>query len=96
MKPLVVKRKITSQTYAEFCFPLGNILSSAPLLRSRGDRPLKMTFENQLDALIWFHLQDHDSARHLIFDLNENSFAKEFIAPARGCRNGAGLCSQSF
>jgi hypothetical protein len=81
MKPLVVKRKITFRTYDEFCLPLRSILSSVPELKSRGDRPLKMTFENQLDALIWFHLQEHDSARHLIFDLNANKFAKEFIAP---------------
>lgn len=43
-----------------------------------------MTFENQLNALIWFHLQEHDSARHLVSDLNENNFAKEFIAPDKG------------
>lgn len=84
MKPLVVKRKITSRTYAEFCLPLRDILSKVPTLKSRGDRPLKMTFENQLNALIWLHLQEHDSARHLIFDLNGNNFAEEFIAPAGG------------
>lgn len=84
MKPLVVKRRITSRTYDEFCLPLRNILSKVKGLQSRGDRPLQMTFENQLNALIWFHLQEHDSARHLVSDLNENNFAKEFIAPHGG------------
>ena len=84
MKPLVVKRKITSRTYDEFCLPLRDIPSGVPMLKSRGDRPLQMTFENQLNAVIWFHLQGHDSARHLVFDLNENNFAKEFIAPDGG------------
>jgi len=54
------------------------------VLKSRGDRPLQMTFENELNALIWFHLQEHDSARHLVSDLNGNDFAKEFIAPDGG------------
>jgi lysyl-tRNA synthetase class II len=53
----------------------------APELKSRGDRPLKMTFEDQLNALVYFHLQEHKSARHLIQDLKENVFAKEHIAP---------------
>ena len=67
MKPFVVKKKITSRTYDEFCLPLRDILSKVAVLQSRGDRPLQMTFEHQLNALIWFHLQEHDSARHLGF-----------------------------
>lgn len=84
MKPLVVKKKITSRTYDDFCLPLRDILRSTPVLKSRGDRPLQMTFEHQLNALIRFHLQEHDSARHLVSDLNGNDFAKEFIAPDGG------------
>ena len=84
MKPLVVKKKITSRTYDKFYLPLRDILRSTPLLQSQGDRPLQMTFEHQLNALIWFHLQEHDSARHLVSDLNGNDFAKEFIAPDGG------------
>jgi len=55
-----------------------------PELKSRGDRPLKMTFEDQLNALVYFHLQEHKSARHLVQDLKENVFAKEHIAPDGG------------
>ena len=33
------------------------------------------------NALIFFHLQEHDSARYLIQELNEDEFAKEFIDP---------------
>lgn len=84
MKPLVVKKKITSRTYDDFCLPLRDILRSTPVLKSRGDRPLQMTFGHQLNALIRFHLQEHDSARHPVSDLNGNDFAKEFIAPDGG------------
>lgn len=40
---------------------------------------MKLTFENQLNALILFHLQECDSARHLIQVLNEDDFAKMII-----------------
>jgi len=43
-----------------------------------------MDFEIQLNSLIFFHLQNHDSARHLIQELNDDEFAKEFIAPDGG------------
>jgi hypothetical protein len=34
--------------------------------------------------LVYFHLQEHKSARHLVQDLKENVFAKEHIAPDGG------------
>lgn len=43
-----------------------------------------MTFEDQLHALIFFHLQEHESARDLIQHLKEDDFAKEYIAPDGG------------
>lgn len=45
---------------------------------------MKLTFENQLKALILFHLQECDSARHLIQVLNEDDFAKTVISPEYG------------
>ncbi len=82
--PIVPKKMINSKTYSKFCSPVDNCLLTVPVLKSRGDRPLKMTFEDQLNALIFFHLQEHDSARHLIQELNEDEFAREFIAPDGG------------
>ena len=43
-----------------------------------------MTFEKQLDALIYFHLEEHTSARHLIQALQEEDFARNIIAPEDG------------
>jgi len=43
-----------------------------------------MNFEEQLKALIYFHLQEHDSARYLIQDMEENGFARQNIAPEGG------------
>lgn len=80
----VPKKQITSLNFDKFMLPLVKLLPLAPELLSRGDRPLKMTFEDQLKALVYYHLQEHKSARHLIQDLKENVFAKENIAPDDG------------
>ena len=60
------------------------LVPMAPVLQSRGDRPLQMEFEDQLKALIFYHLEDHSSGRHLIQVLKEDSFAREHIAPKDG------------
>ena len=80
----VPKQQLQSLNFDNFMFPLVELYPMAPELKSRGDRPLKMTFEDQLKALVYFHLQEHKSARHLIQDLKENIFAKEHIAPDGG------------
>lgn len=81
---LVPKQQLQSLNFDNFMFPLVELRPMIPELKSRGDRPLKMTFEDQLNALVYFHLQEHKSARHLIQDLKENVFAKEHIAPDGG------------
>ncbi len=100
----IPKQKIKSLVFDKFKSPLVQSLPLAPELQSRGDRPLKMTFEDQLNALIYFHLQEHKSARHLIQDLDENEFAKQNIAPDGGISrssfseiiNGRGLEQLQF
>jgi|GEM_PF-773074 hypothetical protein len=77
----IPKKQLQSLTFDKFKIPLVKLFPFTPELLSRGDRPLKMTFEDQLNALIYFHLQEHKSARHLIQDLKENEFAKQNISP---------------
>ena len=48
-----------------------------------------MTFEDQLKALIFFHLEKHTSAQHLLQTLEEDDFAREYIAPEEGSRKAA-------
>ena len=64
--------------------PIEKILHDIPPLLSRGYRPLKMTFEQQLKSLIFFHLEEHNSARHLLQVLEQDDFARSFIAPPEG------------
>ncbi len=80
----IPKENFDSRSYAQYLSPLQDILPNTPALESRGNRPLKMTFEDQLHALIFFHLQEHESARDLVQYLEEDDFAKECIAPDGG------------
>jgi hypothetical protein len=43
-----------------------------------------MNFEDQLNALIFFHLEEHTSGRHLVQTLQEDDFARNNIAPNDG------------
>lgn len=100
----VPKEKIESSTFEKFIAPLLRLLPLVPLLLSKGDRPLKMNFFEQLKALVYFHLQEHDSARHLLQDMEENDFARQNIAPKDGISkssfseiiNGRGLEQLQF
>jgi hypothetical protein len=64
--------------------PLRFALSNISLLTARGNRPLQMEFEDQLNALIYFHLEEHTSGRHLLQALKEDDFARENVAPEAG------------
>lgn len=78
------QNKFSSSSFCLFYQPIADIFHKIPQLQSRGDRPLQMTFEDQLKALIYFHLEEHVSARHLIQVLKEDNFAVENIAPKNG------------
>jgi hypothetical protein len=58
-------------------------------LQARGNRPLQMTFEDQLKALVFFHLQEHKSAQHLLQVLEEDEFARNKIAPKEGIKKSS-------
>jgi hypothetical protein len=64
------------------------MIGMAPL-EARGNRPLQMTFEDQLKALVFFHLQEHKSARHLLQVLEEDDFARNKIAPEQGIKKSS-------
>ena len=78
------QKKLSSSSFLQFYQPVGNITPEIPVLESRGDRPLKMTFDDQLKMLVFYHLEEHVSARHLIQVLKEDEFARVNIAPEDG------------
>lgn len=69
--------------------PVRGAMSGIPQLQSQGNRPLQMTFEDQLKALIFFHLEEHTSAQHLLQVLEEDDFAREVIAPEEGIKKSS-------
>jgi hypothetical protein len=81
LKPCRRKKTISFQ---KLIAPLKRILKGIVPLVSRGNRKLRMTFEDQLNALIYFHLEDHTSGRDLIQSLKEDEFLREHIAPEKG------------
>jgi hypothetical protein len=78
-----------SETFKKLMEPIKAILSKVPLLVSRGDRPLQMTFEDQLNALVFYHLEEHESGTHLVQVLEEDTFAREYIAPKEGIKKSS-------
>ena len=83
-RKIIYKHRYFAPPFNQIIQLMGNILRSAPRLESRGTRPLKMDFEEQLNALIFFHLQEHTSTRELIQVLEEDDFARNAIAPKGG------------
>jgi len=64
--------------------PVNNILPDITPLLSGCNRPLQMSFEDQLNILVYFHLEEHHSGRHLLQVLKEERFARQYIAPEDG------------
>jgi len=79
--------RITS--FSQLFLPTDKAKIGMPLLESRGDRPLKMTFDDQLKALIFFHLEEHTSAQQLLQFLEEDDFARNVIAPEEGIKKSS-------
>ena len=48
-----------------------------------------MTFEDQLNALVFYHLEEHESGTHLVQVLEEDTFAREHIAPKDGIKKSS-------
>lgn len=67
--------------------PLRRASHGVPSLESGSNRSLKMTFDDQLRILVYFHLKDFKSGRHLLQDLQQDEYAKAMIAPSGGMGN---------
>ena len=67
--------------------PLQKILIKAPPLRSGSNKPLAMNTEELLNILTYYHLQDFSSGRELLQALEEDDYAKQFVAPANGVKH---------
>ena len=64
--------------------PMKIALKKITPLTARGNRDLRMTFEDQLNSLVYYHLEEHTSAQHLLQVLKEDDFARNHVAPKDG------------
>ena len=93
------KKNCVAPSFNQLWKPLQAILPEAPSLESGCNRPLQFDFEHQLKALVFFHLEEHDSAQHLVQVLEKDDYARNTIAPEQGIKkssfseaiNGRGL-----
>ena len=76
-------------SFTDLLWPIENSMNGMPPLLARGNRPLQMTFEDQIKALVFFHLEEHTSAQHLLQVLEEDDFARKTIAPQDGIKKAA-------
>ncbi len=83
------KLKLRSSSFLQLLQPVESVVPETPVLESRGDRPLKMTFYDQLKILIFYHLEEHVSARHMLQVLEQDDFARENIAPKGGIKRSS-------
>jgi len=67
--------------------PLNNIMSKIPPIRSRSNKPLAMNTEELINILTYYHLQEFSSGTELIQALQEDDYARNFVAPAGGIKH---------
>jgi hypothetical protein len=82
-------KNLDRDSFDKFYSPIDKAKYAMQPLVSRGNRPLKMTFDDQLKALVYFHLQEHTSAQHLLQVLEEDGFAQDNIAPEGGIKKSS-------
>jgi len=84
-----IDKKLFAKTFSNIISPVLETIPQLPKLEARGNRPLQMTFEDQLKILVYFHLQEHKSGRHLLQELEENDFARAVITPEAGIKKSS-------
>jgi len=84
-----LKQRRKSRAFKLILAPIFERFKSDNELESRGYRPLQMSFNDQLKALIFYHLQEYSSGSELLQALEQNDFAKECVAPPKGIKKSS-------
>jgi hypothetical protein len=80
-------RQYIVPTQKQLLKPLKNIMTKVPPLRSRSNKPLAMNTEELINILTYYHLQEFTSGTELIQALQEDDYARQFVAPAGGIKH---------
>ena len=73
-------------TFFQLTRPAHYKLSGAPIMKPRCNKPYEVGFAEQLNSLIYYHLENHESGRHHLQVLEENAFARKHVAPKKGMK----------
>src|SRR5665811_52806 len=84
-----LKQRSKSRAFKMLLTPIEERCELNIELASRGYRPLQMTFEDQLKALIFYHLEGFSSGSELLQAMEQDGFARECVAPAKGIKKSA-------
>jgi hypothetical protein len=84
-----LKQRRKTRAFKLILAPIFERFKSDNQLESRGYRPLQMSFNDQLKALIFYHLQEYSSGSELLQALEQNDFAMECVAPAKGIKKSS-------
>lgn len=82
-------KRQNAPSFHELWQPVETVFIDMPPLEARGNKPLQLNFEHQLKSLVFYHLEEHTSGRHLLQVLEEDDFAREVIAPPKGIKKSS-------
>ncbi len=68
--------RLAARSFARLFTPFRSSLEHVPILEAQENRPLQMTFEDQLKILTYYHLEEHSSGRHLLQVLAQEGFRR--------------------
>ncbi|UFS71147.1 IS4 family transposase [Geomonas sp. RF6] len=89
MRPFSRQKPQNPYEFNRLLDPVKRSCTPVSPLTSRGYRPLQLSFDDQLKALVYYHLQEFSSGRELIQALEQDNFAKECVAPPKGVKKSA-------
>lgn len=75
---------ILSPTFETLIVPLETVLPTITPLQSGCNKPIQFTFDFQLKCLIYYHLEECDSAQALLQAIQQDEFARQTLVPSEG------------
>ena len=78
------RMKKNHKTYSKLMLPINETLPNLTPLKSNCNRPLQMSFEDQVNILVYFHLEEHHSGLREICINIRNEMSLEDIVNDSG------------
>jgi len=72
---------IESPTFTKLIAPLESIFPTVTPLVSESNREITFTFETQLKCLIYYHVEEHTSAKALLEEIQDSQAIKDILLP---------------